>query len=187
MSASFRKFSKGFERFCYLFFVWHFLFSFLFLFFCFFFFFKNFFINLFYSGTLRENSYFLGTLQENNPDFFGILRIWTWISAISKFVRTRTLTSEKWRFGAFFIFFIVFFVGFFLLIFLILFYLFLMFSTLCKKTTWLFRHFVRKTRLLRQFARTLTLLRNWFFLFFYFSLQVFRKKSETKVIAKMKK
>src|SRR5260364_191462 len=59
-----------------------------------------FFINLFYSGTLQEyNSYFLVLCKKTNPDFFGILRTLTWLLAISEF-------SEKWRFGAFFIFFL---------------------------------------------------------------------------------
>src|SRR5260364_260514 len=70
--------------------------------FCFCFFFIFFFINLFYSGTLREyNTYFLVLCKKTNPDFFGILQTLTWLLAISEF-------SEKWRFGASFIFFIQF-------------------------------------------------------------------------------
>src|SRR5260364_225336 len=75
--------------------------------FCFCFFFIFFFINLFYSGTLQEyNSYFLVLCKKTNPDFFGILRTLTWLLAISKF-------SEKWRFGASFIFFFLFYIKLF--------------------------------------------------------------------------
>src|SRR5260363_247798 len=87
-----------------------------------------------------------------------------------------------------------FFICFFLLIFFIfiLFYLFLTSSTLCdfsglyKNTSFNSSGTLQEhTRFLWQFARTLTLLRNIFFIFFT-SLKYLEKENETKVIAETK-